>query len=286
MIKKAFCHADWPILGAVEFRVNSPTGHDTRIAWKSEAGGWRRDALQEVPVSRAQKAKLLRHARREILTRLGHELRTPLNSVIGFSGVLKRNRAGNQSTADLEMLERIRVSGERLLDLVEDLFDIGNGGPSEPILLAPVDVGAVVREAARSRADAAAAKGLTIDVVIEAHGSVELDAARLSRMLRKLLCNAVKFTDRGGVTITVRGCDGRDRPASIEVRDTGCGIPAELHTSIFEPFTQAETSECRAHDGAGLGLPIARRLAESMGCRLTVESEVEVGATFTVKLPG
>jgi signal transduction histidine kinase len=237
-------------------------------------------------VSRAQKGKLLRHAKREILTRLGHELRTPLNSVIGFSGVLKRNRAGNQSAADLEMLERIRVSGERLLDLVEDLFDIGNGGPSEPILLAPVDVGAVVREAVRSRTGAAAEKGLTVDVVVEAHGTIELDAARLSRLLRKLVCNAVKFTERGGVTITVRGHEGTDRPASIEVRDTGCGIPAELHASIFEPFSQAEMSERRAHEGAGLGLPIARRLAESMGCRLTMESVVGEGATFTVRLPG
>jgi signal transduction histidine kinase len=237
-------------------------------------------------VSRAQKAKLLRHAKREILSRLGHELRTPLNSVIGFSGVLKRNRAGNQSAADLEMIERIRVSGERLLDLVEDLFDIGNGGPSEPILLASVDVGAVVREAVRSRADAAAAKGLTIDVVIEAQGTVEADAARLSRLLRKLICNGVKFTHRGAVTITVRGRDGDDTPASIEVRDTGCGIPAELHASIFEPFSQAEMSERRAHDGAGLGLPIAKQLAESMGCRLTVESVVGEGAKFTVRLPG
>jgi signal transduction histidine kinase len=236
-------------------------------------------------VSRAQKGKLLRHARREILTRLGHELRTPLNSVIGFSGVLKRNRAGNQSAADLEMIERIRVSGERLLDLVEDLFDIGNGGPSEPILLAPVDVGTVVREAVRSRADAAAAKGLTIDVVVDAQGTVELDAARLARLLRKLICNAVKFTDRGGVIITVRGHDGTDRPASIAVRDTGCGIPAELHASIFEPFNQAEMSERRAHDGAGLGLPIARRLAESMGCTLVVQSEVGVGSLFTIELP-
>jgi signal transduction histidine kinase len=236
-------------------------------------------------VSRAQKGKLLRHARREILTRLGHELRTPLNSVIGFSGVLKRNRAGNQSAADLEMIERIRVSGERLLDLVEDLFDIGNGGPSEPILLAPVDVGTVVREAVRSRADAAAAKGLTIDVVVDAQGTVELDAARLARLLRKLICNAVKFTDRGGVIITVRGRDGSVCPAGIEVRDTGCGIPAELHASIFEPFSQAEMTERRAHDGAGLGLPIARRLAESMGCTLVVQSEVGVGSLFTIELP-
>ena len=236
-------------------------------------------------MSRAQKAKLLRHAKREILSRLGHELRTPLNSVIGFSGVLKRNRAGNQSAADLEMIERIRVSGERLLDLVEDLFDIGNGGPSDPILLAPVDVGAVVGEAVRSRAAAAAAKGLTIHVVIEAHDTVELDAARLSRLLRKLVCNGVKFTHRGGVTITVRGRDGGETPASIEVRDTGCGIPAELHASIFEPFSQAEMSERRAHDGAGLGLPIAKQLAESMGCALTVQSAVGEGSLFTIELP-
>jgi signal transduction histidine kinase len=244
-----------------------------------------RPAAGSMRMRRTRKAKLLRHATREILTRLGHELRTPLNSVIGFSGVLKRNRAGNQSATDLEMLERIRISGERLLDLVEDLFDIGNGGPSEPILLVPVDVGAAVRAAVRSRADEAAAKGLTLDIIVESSGTVDLDSARLIRLLRKLVCNAVKFTGHGGVTITVRGRNGSHLPTSIEVRDTGCGIPPELHASIFEPFTQADVSERRVHDGAGLGLPIARRLAESMGCRLTMESEVGAGSRFTVQLP-
>jgi signal transduction histidine kinase len=244
-----------------------------------------RPAAGSMRMSRTRKAKLLRHATREILTRLGHELRTPLNSVIGFSGVLKRNRAGNQSAKDLEMLERIRISGERLLDLVEDLFDIGNGGPSEPILLAPVDVVAAVHAAVRSRAETAASKGLTLDVIVEGSGTVDLDSARLVRLLRKLVCNAVKFTDRGGVTITVHCHDGSSRPGSIEVRDTGCGIPDALQASIFEPFAQAEMSERRAHDGAGLGLPIARRLAESMGCRLRVESEVGLGSLFTLELP-
>jgi signal transduction histidine kinase len=271
-------------LELLSFYSIPPIGHDTRVAWKSEVGG-RLQPPAGMRMRRTQKAKLLRHATREVLTRLGHELRTPLNSVIGFSGVLKRNRAGNQSAEDLEMLERIRVSGERLLDLVEDLFDIGNGGPSEPILLAPVDVGAAVRAAVRSRAEAAATKGLSLDVIVEASDTTDLDSVRLVRLIRKLVCNAVKFTDRGGVTIIVRRRDGTSRPGSIEVRDTGCGIPTELHASIFEPFTQADASERRAHDGAGLGLPIARRLAESMGCRLTMESEVGKGSRFTVKLP-
>lgn len=234
-------------------------------------------------MSRAKKATLLRHAKREILTRLGHELRTPLNSVIGFSGILKRNRGGNQRAEDLEMLERIRVSGERLLDLVEDLFDITNGGPSEPVLLAPVDVGDAVRAAVRSRAEAAAAKGLTLNVIVEATGQADLDATRLVRLLRKLVCNAVKFTERGGVTITVRGRD--DHPSRIEVRDTGCGIAPTLQKSIFEPFTQSDTTARRTHDGAGLGLPIAKRLAEGMGCHLTLASEVGVGTSVVVELP-
>src|ERR1700694_4984466 len=124
------------------FHSIHPNGHDPRVAWKSDVGGRMGSVSGRMRMSRAQKAKLLRHARREILTRLGHELRTPLNSVIGFSGVLKSNRAGNQSAEDLESPGRIRVGGEPLLDLVEDLFDINSGGPTEPILLTPVHVGA------------------------------------------------------------------------------------------------------------------------------------------------
>ena len=217
----------------------------------------------------------------EVLSRLSHELRTPLNSVIGFSRVLGTNRAGNQRAEDLAMLERIRASGERLLDLVEDLFDVTAAAPAAPTLV-PVNVAAAAATVVRENLRAAMHKGITLDLVIEAEGMVPLDAARLLRVLRKLVSNAVKFTARGGVIVTVRAQAETRLPVAIEVRDSGIGIPAELQAAIFEPFVQADGGTRRAYEGAGLGLSVARTLAESMNCRLTMESAPGAGSRFVL----
>jgi signal transduction histidine kinase len=116
-------------------------------------------------------------------------------------------------------------------------------------------------------------------------GSVGLDETRLVRLLRKLLCNAVKFTARGGVVVTVKGRAGTQAPWAIIVQDTGIGIAPELQAEIFEPFIQAEAGTRRSFEGAGLGLPVARRLAEAMGCTLTLDSQVGIGSRFILLLP-
>ena len=223
--------------------------------------------------------------RHEIMSRLSHELRTPLNSVIGFSSLLKTNRAGNQRAQDIAMLESIRANGERLLDLLEDLFEVSGPPPDDSVVLLPVSVAAAAAAAVRHQQAAAATKGISLELVVEARGVAELDAARLVRLLRKLVSNAVKFTERGGVLVTVRARPGDGEPGSIVVQDSGIGIPAELQATIFQPFTQAQTGTHRVYDGAGLGLPVARTLAESMGCRLTMTSQVGVGSQFVLLLP-
>jgi signal transduction histidine kinase len=236
-------------------------------------------------MSRARHAYAVQLARREILARLSHELRTPLNAVIGFSGLLRTNRAGNQRPQDVAMLESIRASGERLLDLVEDLFELTTTGQKGAVVMAPVNVAEIAAAAIQSRIEDAIAKGITVDLHVQAEAPVVLDADRLLRLLRKLVCNAVKFTERGGVVITVVRRAETDRPGSIVVEDSGIGIHAELQASIFQAFTQADGSERRAYEGAGLGLHIANVLAKSMGCRLTCESDVGIGSRFTVELP-
>lgn len=223
-------------------------------------------------------------ASHEVLSRLSHELRTPLNSVIGFSRVLGTNRAGNQRAEDLAMLERIRANGERLLDLVEDLFDVSTSSPSSPALV-PVNVAAAAATAVRENLAAATRKGITLDLVIQAEGLVSLDAARLLRVLRKLVSNAVKFTKDGGVVLTLRAHADSGLPAAVVVSDSGIGIPVDLQAAIFEPFVQADGGTRRAHEGAGLGLSVARTLAESMNCRLTLESEPGSGSQFVLHLP-
>ena len=224
--------------------------------------------------------------KREIFTRLSHELRTPLNSVIGFSRVLTTNRGGNQSARDLAMLERIRCSGERLLDLVEDLFDVTAKTLDQPPVLVPVNVAAAARSAMECSLGLAKTKGISLELEIDASGDapVLLDAARLVRLLRKLIDNAVKFTVQGGVVVTVQ-VDAAGRPSAVVVSDSGIGIPLEVQGSIFEPFVQAEMGPSRSHEGAGLGLPVARGLAESMNCRLAVQSQPGVGSQFVLFLP-
>jgi signal transduction histidine kinase len=226
-------------------------------------------------------------ARQEILSRLSHELRTPLNAVIGFSRALTNNQAGSQGARELAMLESIRANGERLLDLVEDLFDVAASAPEQPPTLVSVNVAAAARLAVNASRGAAVAKGLDLELAVNVpeQAVVQLDAARLLRILRKIVGNAVKFTRHGRVTVTVVGDADTGRPTSIVVRDTGIGVPAALQASIFEPFVQADIGTRRAHEGAGLGLSVARTLAESMNCRLTMESESGVGSQFVLIFP-
>jgi signal transduction histidine kinase len=111
---------------------------------------------------------------------------------------------------------------------------------------------------------------------------VEADATRLKQVLINLVGNALKFTDRGSVTVTVEGEPDTGRPLGITVRDTGIGIPAERLQAIFEVFQQGDNTTERRYGGTGLGLAISRSLLEAMGFHLMVESEVGVGSVFTI----
>ncbi len=220
-----------------------------------------------------------------IVERLSHELRTPLNSVIGFSRVLQGNRKGNQAPADLAMLEAIRANGERLLGLVEDLVALSvTPLESELPITPPANAARVAGDAIGRWADAAQAKQVTLNLVVENELLVRVDAMNLARLLDKLIGNAVKFTAEGAVVVTVRGRKG-EFPGSISVDDSGIGIPAEQLSTIFEPFSQVDGSTSRQYEGAGLGLPIAKALAHCMGCLLTVESVHGKGTRFEVVFP-
>jgi signal transduction histidine kinase len=226
-------------------------------------------------------------ARQEVLSRLSHEVRTPLNAVIGFSRVLTRHKETRHDARELAMLESIRANGERLLDLVEDLFDLAASAPEQPPTLVPVNVVAAARSAVSASLAAAAAKGLDLELVVNVSepAVVMLDAARLLRILRKIVGNAVKFTAHGSVVVTVEGDANTGRPAAIVVRDTGIGVPPALQASIFEPFVQVDSGDRRAYEGAGLGLSVARTLAESMDCRLSMGSETAIGSQFVLIFP-
>jgi signal transduction histidine kinase len=243
-----------------------------------------REAVRAMHEARAA-AEVARKSREEFLARMSHELRTPLNAVIGFSRVLENNRAGNQRPEDLDLLGRVRASGERLLRLVEEVLDQSRIERGELALASDatnvVDIATRVVTTYRSKA---AAKGLRLLAVLpDSVPSIPLDAARFEHVLQHLVDNAVKFTTSGTVRVTLVTANGI--PSRLVVSDSGIGIPADRLEQIFQPFAQVDSSSRRPYDGAGLGLPLARQLCEGMGCGLTVESEVGKGSRFSIRFP-
>jgi len=226
-------------------------------------------------------------AREEFLGRMSHELRTPLNAVIGLSRVLEKNLAGNQRPEDLQLLSRVRASGELLLRLIQDVLDqsqIERGKVAFSV--GDTDVVAICKNVVESYRTIAISKGLRIlSVVPESAPTVRLDAGRFEQVLRHLVDNAVKFTVSGVVKVTLVFDASSRLPTRVIVADTGIGIPVEQIDRIFVPFEQIDASPKRHYGGAGLGLPIARQLCEGMGCRLTAESEAGRGSRFTIHFP-
>ena len=221
-----------------------------------------------------------------IVERLSHELRTPLNSVIGFSRVLKENRTGNQRPADIAMLEAIRTNGERLLGLVEDLVALSVVPPASDMAPPPYsNVVAIAEELIGKWREVAENKRLKITLRVESYDLVRVEPMKLAKLLDKLIGNAVKFTARGGVVITIARRNGWTAPGSVIIEDTGIGIYADQLATIFDPFSQVDGSTSRRYEGAGLGLPIAKALAASMDCTLDVESEPGHGTRFELGFP-
>jgi len=231
--------------------------------------------------------KAAHKTREEFLARMSHELRTPLNAVIGLSRVLEKNGAGNQRPEDLQLLGRVRASGELLLQLIQDVLDQSQIERGKLAFASTdTDVVGIANRVVQNYRSAAIAKGLRILSVVPASApTVRLDPARFEQVLLHLVDNAVKFTVAGVVKVTLVFDVSTRRPTRMIVADTGIGIPEEEIDRVFEPFEQLDASPRRRYGGAGLGLPLARELCEGMGCRLSVESEVGRGARFTICFP-
>ncbi len=222
-------------------------------------------------------------AKTTFLTTMSHELRTPLNGILGFAQILVADRTLGQRQRD--GLRTIQRSGEHLLTLINDVLDLGKIEAGklevvpEELELEPFCRGLVDLMAVRARA-----KGL--ELVYQPGDFPErvvADPRRLRQVLLNLLGNAVKFTERGCITLTVASAPGGVR---FSVQDTGVGLTTEQRALLFTPFNQFGSSAKRA-EGTGLGLAISRRLVDLMGGRLEAESEAGSGARFffTLDLP-
>jgi PAS domain S-box-containing protein len=225
------------------------------------------------------------HAKSQFLARMSHELRTPLNSVIGFANILLRNKAGNLKDQDVAYLNRVLDNGKHLLHLINDILDLSKIEAGRVELEAEsVDLADIIETTMRQFEPHL---GANVRMRTTIPGTLEpchTDAARLRQVLINLVGNAVKFTERGEVHVSVETLPDSHRPVRIRVQDTGIGIPPDRLDAIFEAFEQADSTTARQFGGTGLGLPISRALCDLLGFSLEVRSVLGTGTEFTVEM--
>jgi PAS domain S-box-containing protein len=253
--------------------------------------GTARDITDKVMAERALRdaktaAEAANLAKSQFLANMSHELRTPLNAILGFSEVLQHGIAGPLQSRQMEYIGLIRQSGEHLLHVINEILDLARIDAGKLQLDEEVvDPRRLVDECLAIVQDRAAAS------IIQLSGEAEqgvpplmADRARLTEILLKLLSNAIKFTELGG-SVSLAARRAAAGGVDFVVRDTGTGMTAAEIEIAFELFGQVEGGLSRPHEGTGLGLPLARKLAELHGGSLVVESEKGRGTTVTVTFP-
>lgn len=244
-----------------------------------------KQAQDALAISRDQALEANR-AKGQLLSRVSHELRTPLGGILGFAELLNIKAFGEMTEKQEHAVTNIINSANYLTSMVNDLLDEAQMA-SQSLLLSneyflPAEL---MKDVATTISVLAQKKGLTLKTEIDPELPSELygDIKRLRQIIINLAGNAVKFTKTGGVTINL----SRPQPArwSIQVSDTGVGIPETEKEKIFEPFRQISNSITRENRGSGLGLAIAKQLVEIMGGQIQLESEAGKGSLFIITLP-
>jgi len=221
-----------------------------------------------------------------VVANVSHEFRTPLHSILGLSKVLLNPLNGQLSSEQEKQVQFIRTSAESLYELVNDLLDLSKMEAGKAVLRHTRFGANEFMRALRGMMRPLLAPESPVEMIFPdgpEELELETDEAKLSQVLRNLISNAVKFTERGSITVTLE--QGPRDTVSFSVKDTGIGIPPEYHERIFEEFTQVDTPIHKKVKGTGLGLSLARRLTEILGGVLTVQSAPGQGATFTVTIP-
>jgi signal transduction histidine kinase/HAMP domain-containing protein/ActR/RegA family two-component response regulator len=240
---------------------------------------------------KAEQLQLISRYKSEFLANMSHELRTPLNSLLILSKILAENRDGNLTPDQVRSASTVYTSGNELLTLINEILDLSKveAGkmPIEPREALLEEVRDYLEQTFRHVAEQ---RGLRFAIQMRSDlpASIYTDVTRLQQILKNLLSNAFKFTERGDVTLAVE----RRPPASggapllaFAVRDTGIGIAGDKQKIIFEAFQQADGTTSRRYGGTGLGLTISREIARLLGGTIDVESAPGLGSVFTVVVP-
>jgi PAS domain S-box-containing protein len=227
-------------------------------------------------------------AKSEFLANMSHELRTPLNAIILYSELLQEEAQDKGVEAFIPDLEKIRTAGKHLLALINGVLDLSKieAGKMQ-LYVEAFAIDAMVREVCDTVQPLAQKRGNRLEVCCPADtGSMLADLTKVRQILFNLISNALKFTEKGVVSLDVsrQQAGGRDG-VTVQVADTGIGMTPEQVGKLFQPFCQADSSTTRKYGGTGLGLAISKRFCELMGGSIGVSSTAGKGSTFTVLLP-
>jgi PAS domain S-box-containing protein len=220
----------------------------------------------------------------DFLASMSHELRTPLNAVIGYSALLIDGIKGALTEGQADYVTRSRAAAQHLLSLINDILDLSKIEAGKmPVYVERVSIPELINDVGQQVEQMVTAKNLTFSAEVSSTcPTVDTDKTKLKQILLNLLSNAAKFTNRGGVRVTVNST--RDSIV-FEVVDTGVGIKPDEIELIWEDFRQLDQSRTRSYGGTGLGLSITRRLTQQLGGEIDVRSVFGQGTTFSVRLP-
>ncbi|MBI9033919.1 MAG: cache domain-containing protein [Bacteroidales bacterium] len=244
-----------------------------------------KQAFSDLKIAK-ERAEAANQAKSEFLANMSHEIRTPLNAIIGFADIMQETE---QSNEERSYLQAILTSGKSLLSLINDILDLAKVEAGKlSIEYAPVACRDLFNDISLIFDQKTSAKGIQIKTKVSANFpyQITIDEARLRQILLNLVGNAVKFTDKGYVTISAEVVKIQNEKADLKicVTDTGIGIPKHEQKRIFETFTQMDNQDSQKYGGTGLGLSITKRLTEMMNGKIEVSSEPGSGSSFCLLL--